>query len=122
VGTYRFDLDLDARAARADHVLDLGEVRDSARVRINGQDVGTAWSMPFTLPVHHDVLRPGRNVVEVEVTNATANRVRALARSGRLVVPHFTSWRSGQPPAEWDPVPSGLLGPVRLSRVRSERA
>ena len=98
--------------------LDLGDVRESARVRLNGHDIGTAWSVPYVLDLGSAV-RPGRNELEIEVTNLAANRIRDLDRRG-------ISWRnmheinfvniSYQPfdASDWAVTPSGLLGPVRL--------
>lgn len=48
-----------------DWILDLGDVRESARVRINGQEAGTAWAVPFRLKVGK-WLKPGKNIIEVE--------------------------------------------------------
>src|SRR6185312_16149121 len=44
------------------------DVREIARVRINGYDAGTVWAYPLALNVTH-LLRSGRNSIEVEVTN-----------------------------------------------------
>ncbi|TWH20699.1 alpha-L-rhamnosidase-like protein [Prauserella rugosa] len=95
--------------------LDLGTVRETARVTVNGAELGVAWAIPFRLPLD-DALRPGDNVLEIEVTNLAANRVRAMARNGTLPDNYYMSWRT-TPPAEWDVQPSGLLGPVRLVEV-----
>ncbi len=54
--------------------LDLGDVRELAHVRINGIDCGVAWHAPFQVPVE-SALKPGQNVLEVEVTNTWANRL-----------------------------------------------
>ena len=43
-----------------DWILDLGDVRESARVYINGQSVGTVWAVPFRLKVGK-YLEPGIN-------------------------------------------------------------
>ena len=117
-GTARYTLRFAAQVGRGhDWVLDLGDVRESARVRLNGHDLGTLWSIPFQVPVG-DVLVEGLNTLEVEVTNLAANRVRALARRGELELPFYMSWRTTLP-AEWEPMPSGLLGPVRLVETTS---
>jgi hypothetical protein len=54
--------------------LDLGDVRELARVRVNGVDCGVAWHAPFRVPVA-PALRSGANELEVEVTNTWANRM-----------------------------------------------
>ena len=54
--------------------LDLGDVRQSARVRLNGKDLGTLIAPPFRVVVDH--LQRTGNVLEVEVTSVAANRIR----------------------------------------------
>jgi hypothetical protein len=53
-------------AREADAVLDLGEVRGSAAVRVNGEDAGIAFTAPWTVPVR---LRDGENTIELEVAS-----------------------------------------------------
>jgi len=99
--------------------LDLGDVRESARVYINGTDIGCAWAVPYILDIPQGVLRTGDNHLRIEITNLPANRIAALDRQG---VP----WRKFEDInvvdvnyrrttyAAWAPVPSGLKGPVCL--------
>lgn len=68
-------------AAAAQWVLDLGEVYESARVRVNGHEAGIAWSVPFRLEVGR-WLRAGDNRIEIDVTNLPANRIADLDRRG----------------------------------------
>jgi hypothetical protein len=96
-------------------LLDLGDVRESARVRVNGQEIGTAWAIPFRIPLA-GLREAGENVLELEVTSTAANRVRDLARRGDLATPFYMSWRTTAP-TQWAPAPSGLLGLVRLVEV-----
>ena len=99
-------------------MLDLGDVRESARVRLNGKDAGALIALPFRLRVG-ERLQPGENLLEIEVTNLTANRIRDLDRRGvdwkimkdaNIVNVNYQKFE----PAGWDLVPSGLLGPVKL--------
>jgi hypothetical protein len=108
--------------------LDLGQVRDSARVRLNGQDLGTLIGPGFQLTVDGALLAE-RNVLEVDVTNQMANRVADLDRRG---VPWKKFYNVNFPArlpenrgpdglfsaAGWEPLESGLLGPVTLQPVR----
>lgn len=55
-------------------LLDLGEVHDLAHVRINGKDVATVWTAPYSVDITAQVV-PGRNTVEIEVTNRWVNRL-----------------------------------------------
>jgi hypothetical protein len=126
-GTARYRLEFDlAVLARAANVasaadawaLDLGDVRESARVRLNGEEIATAWSVPFVVRLG-DRVRPGTNVLELDVTNLAANRIRDLDRRGvAWKIMHEINFVNinYQPfdAATWDLKPSGLLGPVRL--------
>ena len=101
--------------------LDLGDVRESARVSLNGVDLGCAWAVPFVVDVPQGLLHKGDNHLHIEVTNLPANRISALDRQG---IP----WRKFEDInvvdinyrptsyAHWTPMPSGLQGPVRLIR------
>jgi hypothetical protein len=99
-------------------VLDLGRVCESARVRINGKYVGTLWSIPFKLSVG-EFLGPGKNVLEVEVTNLSANRIADLDRRKvnwkKFYEINFVNIKYRKFDASgWPLMDSGLLGPVRL--------
>ncbi len=49
-GTARYRVEFDAPAKPADAwALDLGDVRETARVTLNGKPVATAWSLPFRI-------------------------------------------------------------------------
>lgn len=118
-GTARYRLEFDAPARTADDwILALGDVRESARVRLNGREMATAWSLPFEVRVGR-ALRRGRNVLELDVTNLAANRIRDMDRRGvpwkimreiNIVDIRYQPFDA----AKWPLEPSGLLGPVRL--------
>lgn len=99
-------------------MLDLGDVRESARVRINGQEVATLFAVPYRC-LAGKYLHAGVNTLEVEVTNLPANRIADMDRrnvpwriykDANIVNIHYKKDNYGK----WEPVPSGLLGPVRL--------
>ena len=124
-GTARYRIEFALPTAADDWLLDLGDVRESARVRLNGTEVATAWSLPFRLRVGAH-LQPGRNVLELDVTNLAANRIRDLDRRKvdwkimREI--NFVDIRY-QPfdASAWPLTPSGLLGPVTLTPLRQLR-
>lgn len=119
-GVYSLDIELPAIPAD-DWILDLGDVRESARVRINGVDAGCVWAVPYQLKVGQ-FLKSGTNHIEIEVTNLPANRIAELDRQG-------VQWRkfkeinivdlNYRPAnyAHWSPMPSGLNSEVRLIPV-----
>lgn len=80
-GTYTCTFTLDDPALADDWLLDLGDVRESARASLNGEEIGTLWSVPFTARVGH-LLRPGENRLTVTVTNMPSNRIADYERRG----------------------------------------
>ena len=55
-------------------LLELGAVHDLATVSLNGVPLGTWWTPPFSGDVTAH-LKPGRNVLEIEVRNRWVNRL-----------------------------------------------
>ncbi len=104
--------------------LDLGDVRQSARVKVNGKDYGTLIAPPFRVLV--DNLKPKGNVLEVEATSVAANRIRDLDRRGvpwkkfhdiNFVNLNYEPFDA----AHWPLSDCGLLGPVTLTAVAPEQ-
>jgi hypothetical protein len=106
--------------------LDLGRVHDSARVRLNGRDVGTLVGPSFAVTLESNQLSP-RNELHVYVTNLMANRIAALDRSGGRWKKFYNVNFPARLPenrgpdglftaAKWTPLDSGLIGPVTLTR------
>lgn len=54
--------------------LDLGEVKNTARIKLNGKVLDVLWAPPFNLDVT-DLLRAGANTLEIQLTNLWANRL-----------------------------------------------
>jgi hypothetical protein len=123
-GTARYRLEFDAPSEAADDwLLDLGDVRESARVRLNGRDVTTAWSLPFRARVG-EYLHAGHNVLELDVTNLAANRIRDLDRRGVKwkIMREINFVNINYQPFDasgWSLTPSGLLGPVTLTPLKA---
>jgi hypothetical protein len=119
-GTARYETEftLPAGSAADDWMLDLGDLRETAKVWVNGTEVDRIWSIPFRTRVGAQ-LHPGRNTLALEVTNLSANRIRDL---DRRKVPwknfyeiNFVNINYRRFDAShWPLQPSGLLGPVRL--------
>jgi hypothetical protein len=118
-GTALYSLTFDAPAGQTGPwTLSLGKVCQSANVRINGESLGTAIVAPFRVEV--PALKPKDNLLEVEVTNVSANRIRDLD------IRHVP-WKNFYPPgllnvnykrfdaSTWPVTDSGLFGPVTLN-------
>jgi len=123
-GTARYTVTVDVPdSVKADGwMLDLGDVRESARVRVNNQEAGCVWCVPMTVEVGH-LLHKGINDIEIDVTNLQANRIADYERRG-------VEWRVFKDAniasvtnakkfsfGDWDTVPSGLNSTVRLIPV-----
>jgi len=105
--------------------LDLGRVAESARVKLNGEEIGTLIKAPFRLVVPAGQLKE-QNTLEIAVSSLGANRVADLDRRGvwwkRFYNANFPAHlRENRGPdgmftaARWAPRLSGLLGPVTLT-------
>lgn len=90
-GTYRKDVEVPAGflADGRRVLLDLGAVRELAKVVVNGKEPRYLDWAPYVVDVT-DLLRPGDNTIEVTVTNTQTNSIEGRAN------------------------PSGLLGPAAL--------
>jgi len=77
IATYRKNINLPKKTVsnkNTEFILDLGEVNNLARVRINGKDIGVVWTAPYRLNIS-DAIHPGNNQVEIEVANLWPNRL-----------------------------------------------
>ncbi|MCC5929012.1 MAG: glycoside hydrolase [Cyclobacteriaceae bacterium] len=124
-GTALYTLEFDKLVnSDADGWLFLGDVRESARARLNGHDLGTLISLPFKVRIPSSLWQE-KNRLEIEVTNLSANRIRYLERmqvpwkimhDANIVTIHYDPVYTA---GEWPVLPSGLLGPVEWVPVKS---
>jgi hypothetical protein len=119
-GTAKYETTFDAPNAGKLVELNLGDVRQSARVKLNGKDYGTLVIPPFRVMV--DNLKPTGNQLEVEVTSVAANRIRDLDRRGvqwkifkdiNVVNVNYRPLDA----SSWPLTDCGLLGPVTLTSL-----
>ena len=116
---YKVSFELPSGINADSWLLDLGDLRESASVKVNGQDAGKVWSVPFTIEIG-DLLQPGLNTLEIDVTNLPANRIADYDRQGRkwkifkdaniasVVGKRVVDY------SDWETVPSGLNSEVKL--------
>jgi hypothetical protein len=110
--------------------LDLGKVKNIARVRLNGKDLGIVWTAPWRADVT-GVVKSKNNRLEIEVVNLWANRLIGDEQmpydgiskgrfpdwllegkprtSGRYTFAPYSPFGKNSPLLE-----SGLLGPVTI--------
>ena len=117
-GIYTTHIKLSKADAQKQWQIDLGDVRESARVYINGRFIGCAWCVPFILDCKN-TLKQGNNEIRIEVTNLPANRIAYLDRQGvkwrkmeEINVVDINYKRTTY--ENWNPVPCGLNSQVRL--------
>ena len=117
-----FNLSPSGELERGLYQIDLGDVRESARVYINNTYIGCAWCVPFTLSFE-GLLHEGENTIRIEVTNLPANRIAAYDRRGvkwrkfnEINVVDINYKRTTY--EDWSPVPSGLNSYVRIYTMK----
>ena len=122
-GTMRYATTFEWKGpATGDVTLDLGDVRQSADVKVNGVSAGFAIMAPYRVTFPARLLRNGKNALEIEVTSTGANRIRWNDRNG-VRWKYFTDinmisyeTRRQLDASKWPLREYGLLGPVRLSQ------
>lgn len=120
-GTARYSVDFTLpEGVDADEwLLDLGDLRESARVHVNGKEAGIVWSVPFTIKIGQ-LLHSGVNHLDIDVTNLPANRIAEYDRQGKkwkifkdANVASVTNSKVVDF-SDWDIVPAGLNSTVSL--------
>ncbi len=96
---YTMELTLDADTAQRLRFLDLGRVRGTASVSLNGTSCAVRIWAPYRVPVPKRTAREGVNRIQVEVYNTLAN--------------HFGVGHPS-PYGLSEQEPSGLMGPLHL--------
>jgi len=115
LATYSHDVMLSSRPrANRAYWLNLGEAREIAEVRVNGELAGYAWRAPYRVDIGR-FLRAGRNHIEVRVGNLWVNRLIGDAQPGaeRIAWTAMPTYRPDAPLRR-----SGLIGPVTISEER----
>ncbi|WP_080055104.1 glycosyl hydrolase [Spirosoma aerolatum] len=99
--------------------LDLGRVSKLGEVWLNNKPLGIVWTPPYRVDIT-DAIKPGSNVLKVEVANTWSNRLTGDAITGETFTKtNITKANKNLVP--WGKLPlieSGLLGPVRILMAR----
>ena len=97
--------------------LDLGDVKDVAEVAVNGKYLGILWKTPFKVDVT-GALKAGSNQIVIEITNLWVNRL--IGDQQFYAVKKYTFTDFAPYKADSPLLPSGLLGPVRITSVAQQ--
>jgi len=110
-------------------LLNLGEVHETAEVILNGKRIGTVIGPVFHVVFPSSLLRQ-TNSLEIVVSNLMANRIAYMDRNN---LPWKIFYNTNMPArkreniknglfdaSSWNPLPSGLIGPVTLTPVHYE--
>jgi hypothetical protein len=95
--------------------IDLGQVNDLAELIVNGINTGVLWKLPFSADITSALL-PGKNKLEIKVTNVWANRL-----IGDQLNPQDKRFTEPMNTIHYDQTneqklrSSGLIGPVEIS-------
>lgn len=122
---YEVRFRIDDPTAADEWQLDLGDVRESAVVWVNGRRVATLATTPFRTLVG-EYLCAGENLLQIDVTNLPSNRIAEMERQGkrwRIFKDANISSVTGQKRfsfGEWAPDPSGLHSFVTLTPLNYE--
>jgi len=94
--TYEKEIEIPATMLATGAVLwlDLGVVKNLAKVKVNGVDLGILWKKPFRVDIA-SAARPGSNRLEIQIVNQWPNRL-----IGDEQLPEDIGWR-GQFDAHW---------------------
>ena len=121
-GVYTTTVNMTKDEAKAKWAINLGDVRESARVYVNDNFVGCAWSVPFILNCK-DAFKAGKNTLRIEVTNLPANRISEMDRQGvkwrkfdEINVVDINYKKTSY--ANWETVKSGLNSNVTLLKLK----
>ncbi|HEY5809991.1 MAG TPA: hypothetical protein VIT67_18605, partial [Povalibacter sp.] len=90
-------------------------IRDAALVRVNGKEAGAIWLPPWKLDVTQ-LLRAGKNDIEVVVMNSAINVLSSRPPSKRLLELRYGQRFREEDQDKMVPAQSGLLKPVTLVR------
>ncbi len=111
---YKKQITLDGSHMDGEVWLNLGSVKNLARVVVNGKDLGVVWKTPFRVDIS-SAAHEGENDIEVKVVNLWVNRMIGDQRKDAGSYTHTTQvfHRAGEAL-----LPSGLIGPVRIETIK----
>ncbi len=95
-----------------------GPVREAAEVYVNDRRAGSIWCPPYTVEIT-GLLKPGANKIRIQAANTAINHMAGRSSPDyRLLNQLYGKRFDPQDMNNLQPIPSGLLGPIRLIAVK----
>jgi hypothetical protein len=128
-GTAKYGISFTRPEEEADSwLLDLGGVHESAVLILNGEKLATLFTAPYRIIIPDEKLKEN-NLLEIIVSNLIANRIAYLDRKGHkwkkfynINFPARKRENTGEDglfnASGWQPLKSGLIGPVTITPVK----
>jgi hypothetical protein len=89
-------------------------LREAAVVYVNGKRAGAVWHPPYRIDIA-PLLHPGTNELKIVVANTAINELAGRAAPDfRLLNLRYGEKFTPQDMDHLEPLPSGILGPLRL--------
>lgn len=107
-------------------LLDLGKVNETAEVVLNGKKIATLIGPNFTVAIPSSGMKE-KNTLEIIVANLMANRITYMDKNHILWKKFYNTNMPARKrensknglfdASQWEPLPSGLLGPVTITAL-----
>jgi len=98
-------------------------IREAAILYLNNQRVASLWAPPYSIDVTGR-LKPGKNTIRIEVANLAINYMASIKLPNYDYAGVAQKYGNRFQPQDLNmvqPLPSGLLGPIRLITARALR-
>jgi hypothetical protein len=96
--------------------LDLGTVKETASIKLNGKELGVVWCAPWRIEIT-EAAKTGKNELEIKVVNLWTNRLvgdkKLPVAERRTQTRMFVGWLNN------DQLPSGLTGHVTIQSTNT---
>ena len=127
-GTAKYSISFQKPGNADSWLLDLGKVHETAEVFLNGKKLATLIGPSFQVEISADQMKE-TNQLEIVVANLMANRISYMDKNN---LPWKIFYNTNMPARKrenvknglfdaslWQPLPSGLLGPVKIIPIRT---
>jgi len=127
-GTVKYTITFDNPAGKGDaFLLNLGKVCESARIYLNGNEIADLIGPDFQTVILKSLMK-SKNILEIKVSNLSANRIAYLDRNN---VQWKKFYNTNYPArlrqnskngifdaSAWPPRESGIIGPVTITTLK----